>query len=329
MSAGIDSQLGVAAETTYGTFATPNRFLEFDSESLAKNPDYLTSSGIRRGQLGNPVGRDRQTTRRPGGGISLKVPNKGFGLLLNLLHGSTVTPEQQASTEAYKQVHPIGLTKPTAKSLTVQVNKPGVEDGDHPFSYVGCMISQIAFNCELAGDLSASIDLIARDELTDQALATPSYAAGITSRDFTEGYAKINGDDVTALIQSIGMTIPISMKDDRFGFGRGALRARPVVNGKILPTITLSSEFTNDDLYGLWDADEAVEFEWGFLGPEDGIDTGQRESIVFHSDAAKIKGSTPAVGGPDVLTNDVPLEVFSDGTNPLVSIETISTDTAL
>jgi hypothetical protein len=324
---GLDSSLGVAVEGAYGTYTVPNRFLEFDSETLSRAPDYLQSSGIRRGQLGNPVGRHRQTTRRPGGGINLKVPNKGFLPFLHMLNGDANAPVQQGATAAYLTTIGVGLTKPGAKSLTVQVNRPPAEDTDEVFSYLGCMVSQMNFNCELSGDLTSEITLIARDEVRTEALAVPSYASGIESRDFTEGSVKIDSVDATALIQSVGISIPIPMKDDRFGLGRGALRARPLVNGKIVPTLSLNAEFTDDDLLDFWTGDDPHLVEVEFVGPE--IAAGENEMIKFSFAAGKLIGSTPNVSGPDVLSQDVPIEVFSDGTSPLVSIEYESTDTAI
>lgn len=325
---GLDSSLGVAVETGgYGTFQIPNRFMEFDSESLSRNPDYLQSSGLRRGQLGNPVGRHRQTTRRPGGGLSLKVPNKGFLPFLHLLNGDANAPVQQGVTTAYLTTIAVGLTKPTAKSLTVQIAKEPAEGTVEVFSYLGCMISAINFACDLSGDLTCDIDLTARDEVLTEALATPSYATGIESRDFTEGDVLVDDVSATALIQSVNIGIPIPMKDDRFGLGRGALRARPIVNDKIVPTLSLGAEFTNDDLLDLWTGDEPHKLTVEFVGPI--IASTYAELIRFTFYSCKLTGSTPNVGGPDVLTQEVPIEVFSNGVDPLVTIEYMSTDTAL
>ena len=43
---GLAASLGVAAETTFGTYVAPTRFYEFNSESLAKVKNFVQGGGL-------------------------------------------------------------------------------------------------------------------------------------------------------------------------------------------------------------------------------------------------------------------------------------------
>ena len=47
MSIQQDAQLGITAETTFGTAATVDQFVEYSSESFDRKPVYAVSSSLR------------------------------------------------------------------------------------------------------------------------------------------------------------------------------------------------------------------------------------------------------------------------------------------
>ena len=322
---GIRSQLGVAKEVTYGTYVVPSDWLIFDAETLSRAQQYLTSIGLGSGALVPRSSLHRETTRGGEGSIQGKVPNQGFGLLLDQLHGNVVAPVQQGATAAYLQTHEIGETVPN-KSLSVQVGKPTISTVQ-PFTARGCVPTQVVFGCELSGELTFDYQLDIRDLVTSDALGTNNPPADWSPRDFTEGEILINDVEATALIASFNLTIPMPRKTDRYGIGSGALKAYPLVNDYVRPTVQLSAEFTDMAMYNHYVNEDEIDVKVRFTGPE--IATGEPEMIEFQFPAAKVVGSTPAVSGPDVLTSDVPIEVYADGTNPPVTILYQSRDTTL
>jgi len=74
---GLDAQIGVAAESTWGTVATPTRFLEFVSESMNMTPEWLEPSALRAGQKHKRVKRVRQSRRAVGGDIVVEHATLG------------------------------------------------------------------------------------------------------------------------------------------------------------------------------------------------------------------------------------------------------------
>jgi hypothetical protein len=165
LASGLGSQLGAAKETTWATVVTPTRFFEFNSESLNRTPAYQESVGLRANRMFQPASRVVQTTRTAGGDIALDVPTKGYGFWLDLLHGLTVTPVQQASTPAWKQAHLVGTSMPS-KSATLQVNKPDSGGNDHPFTYPGSVVTGATWSCDVGGLLTSTVTVAAQDELT-------------------------------------------------------------------------------------------------------------------------------------------------------------------
>src|SRR4051794_18533435 len=107
---GVAAQVGVAAETTVGTYVAPATFYPFTQEDLSLEKEYIRTKGLRAGLLAQSGALHVATTRSAAGTVEMDFLTKGMGKLLNLLHGSTVTPTQIASTTAYRQTHPVGLT---------------------------------------------------------------------------------------------------------------------------------------------------------------------------------------------------------------------------
>lgn len=327
MPVGLDSFVGVATEAGgYGVYTAPTSFVEFDSESLSRNPNYTTSMGLRAGRLTPPVQRHRQTTRDGGGSLSLKVPNKGFGKFLNLLHGNSVTPAQQAATTAYLQTHAIGLTRPDAKSVSILVNKPTVA-ADKRFAAVGAIVESASFSMETGAELNCELQLNARDLEIDKASVTPTYPTGIGSYLFQDVILEVDDVAVSSIVSSFNCAIPIPRKTDRWGLGTGALKALPLTNDYVRPTMSLSAEFTNATLFDKFIADQSVKVMIRFSGQL--IASTYYEQIEFTFPAVKLTGSTPQVGGPDVLTLELPGEVYDSGVAAPVTVAYMSTDVTL
>lgn len=327
MGTGLDLTFGVALEDTYGTYEAPTDFLEIDSSSLKREDNWLTSTALRR-RPGRPVARRRKTTRQGTGTIGLKVPNKGFGQILNLLHGETVAPVQQGATPAYLQQHAIGETPPNGKSLTIQENKPTVEDDDNAFTYLGCKFTQAVFACETSQELTCSLETLAAEAVTNEALAVPSYPDPISSRDFTEASILIDGDDATQIIGGFTLTIPLPLKTGRWGLGRGGVQAEPIgFNDYMTPTLALPAEFTNTEMYDFYIAGAAVPIVIEFVGPV--ISGVHRERIKFTMAECSFVDGDPEVEGPDVLDQSPSIEIYDNGSDPLVAVDYVSVDTAL
>jgi hypothetical protein len=319
IGAGLASQAGGKKETTYGTRAVPDVFWEYNSESVQLERNRLNSRALRAGRTFQSSTRVQETTRGGAGSISLDVVTKGFGFWLDLLHGNAVTPVQVGGTTAYLQTHNLGASDPT-KSATIQVGKPGEAGTVHPFDYLGCMVTSYEVSCEVDGFLEATFGLDVNDRKTDQTLATASYPSALQTFDFSDATVTVNGSGVSDTFNSFNLSGALPRATDRWRLGSGAVKLKPILNDYTAATVTLGGAFKNLTNQGLFDAGTIIPIVVLF---DSGIaaGTGNNYLIRFTMQACQIQGEDPVVGGPDILTQDLTMNVLDDGTNPPVKIE--------
>jgi len=98
---GLDAQLGLAAETTYGTYTVPSRFIEFTSESLKRQKATIQGGGLRAGGQYERSSRRAITTRHGKGALAFDFTTTGMGLLLKAATGnSTITAGSSTTASA-------------------------------------------------------------------------------------------------------------------------------------------------------------------------------------------------------------------------------------
>jgi hypothetical protein len=330
-ASGLGSQWGLAKETTYGTAVTVAKFYEFDSESLALDQNFNDSIGLRAGRMFQPSGRMQLTTRGAGGSVGMQVPNKLFGTILDLMHGATITPTQQAASAAYLQTHNIGTSQPN-KSATLQVNRPDISATDHAFTYPGSVLTSVTFTGSADGVLTCSLTWDCRDETTPSttpagaALATASYATGVTSwiGSATGITVNVNSVDVSQFVSSWSLTWTQPYQADAWRMGQGSLKRKPIPNG--LPTVTgtIEADWDAETRYLLYRAGSIIDVYADFQGPI--IASTYHEQIKFDCTAAQIRGGGAAVGGPDVLSQTIEYTAGDNGSSVPLIVQYMSTD---
>jgi hypothetical protein len=167
MSSGLFSQLGIKKETTYGTRVVPDHFVRVRVARASRS----TSGSSRRQQLGSSStfargSRRVATTRSRHRHRSRWSPVEGLRAWLDLLHGNTVTPVQQAATIAYLQTHNIGLTAPSSprRSRSAGLTPSGTV---RPFDYLGCVVTSAQFSWDV-DDALMVVDRVRRPGREDR-----------------------------------------------------------------------------------------------------------------------------------------------------------------
>ncbi|MEV5444046.1 phage tail tube protein [Streptomyces sp. NPDC052644] len=326
IGSGLGAQLGIAAESTYGTFAAPTRFLEFTSESLVLSKTTAQSSGIAAGRLLALSSRRVVTQRQVSGSVDLEVTNKGMGLLLQALMGTTVTPVQQATTTAYLQTHTLADT--AGKSLTIQKGVPLTTGVVTDKSLVGCKVTSAEFSCEVGGMLTASFEFDGRDCDETQTLATASYA-NMSPYHFGQMALKTGSFGAeTALdgVRKVSVKIERPQATDRFYANQSALKAEPISNDLVKITGSLEMDYVATTVDDLHTSDGATSLVWEFVGPT--IEGAHSETFRVTLPAIRIDDAPPQVEGFDVIRPTFNFTALYDGTNQ-VAITYMSTDTSL
>lgn len=323
---GLGGQFMVAKETTWGTPVTPNKSFEIRSEGIKLNKNFLRSQQLRAGRMFQSSSRRIATTRGAAGPVVLEVPNQGFGVILDQLHGNVVTPVQQGATAAYLQTHDIGTTDPSSKSLTVQAGRPSTDGTVRPFTYPGSKVMGATFRCAIDEFLVCELNLDAKDEDTATSLATFAPPSNLASFTFVEGAITVDGSPA-GIVTSLEIPITYAYKADRYSLG-SATRSQHIVNG--YPTIEpkISVEWKDLTLYNKWVTGNGIAAVVAdFVGPI--IASTFAEEIKFNMPACGLLGDTPTLDGPDILTQDIPLEVLDNGTNAPLTITYMSRDLTL
>ncbi|MFF3643377.1 phage tail tube protein [Streptomyces sp. NPDC002564] len=326
IGSGLGAQMGISAESTYGTFVAPTKFIEFTKESLVLKKTTAQSAGIAAGRL-LPLSSRRVLTRREvSGSIDLEVTNKSMGLLLQALMGTSVTPVQQVATAAYLQTHILADT--AGKSLTIQKGVPLTTGTVTDKSFLGCKVTSGEFSCEVGGMLTGSFEFDGKDCDEGQTLAAASYA---NMSPFHFGQMAVKAGTYaseTALdgIRKVSCKIERPQEVERFYAGQSGLKKEPISNDQVKITGNLESDYVATTLDDLHTSDAATSLVWEFVGPL--IASTYYETFRIVLPAIRLDEGPPVVDGFGVVKPTFNFVGLYDGTNP-VKIEYMSTDTAL
>jgi hypothetical protein len=326
IGSGLGAQLGISAETTYGTFVAPAKFIEFTKEGLVLKKTTAQSAGIAAGRL-LPLSSRRVVTQTEGSGtIDLEVTNKAMGLLLQALMGTTVTPVQQGATAAYLQTHTLADT--AGKSLTIQKGVPLTSGTVTDKTFLGCKVTSAEFSCEVGQMLTASYEFDAKACDETQTLATASYPS-MSPFHFGEMALKTGTFGTEAArdgIRKVSCKIERPQAVDRFYAGQSGTKKEPISNDQVKITGSLEMDYVDTVLDDLHTSDAATSLVWEFVGPL--IASTYFETFRITLPAVKFDDAPPVVDGFGVVKPTLTFTGLYDGTNQ-PKIEYISTDITL
>lgn len=326
IGSGLGAQIGIAAESTYGTFVAPTRFVEFTKESLVLKKTTAQSSGIAAGRLMALSSRRVVTQREVQGSLELEVVNKGMGLLLQALMGTTVTPVQQGATAAYLQTHTLADT--AGKSLTIQKGVPLTTGTVTDKSFLGCKVTAAEFSCEVAGMLMSTWEFDGKDCDEGQTLAAASYS-NMSPFHFGQLAVKTGSFGAeTALngVRKVSVKVERPQATDRFYANSSALKAEPISNDLVKITGSMEMDYVATTIDDLHTSDGATSLVLEWVGPL--IASTFYETFRIKLPAIKFDDAPPTVDGYQVVRPTFNFTALFDGTNQ-VAIEYMSTDTTV
>ncbi|MGW0795191.1 phage tail tube protein [Streptomyces sp. NPDC002692] len=326
IGSGLGAQLGIAAESSYGTYVAPTKFVEFTKEGVVLKKTTAQSAGIAAGRLLALDKRRVLTRREAQGSIDFEVTNKQMGLILQCLMGTTVTPVQQATTAAYLQTHT--LASVAGKSLTIQKGVPLTTGVVTDKTFLGCKITSAEFSCEVGGMLMGSIDVDSKDCDETQTLAAASYPS-MSPFHFAQMSVKTGTYGAeTALdgIRKMSCKIERPMDTERFYAGQAGVKKEPIENDQVKISGSIESDYVATTLDDLHTADGSTSLVWEFVGPL--IASTFFETFRITLPAIRLDEGPPVVDGFGVVKPSFNYTGLFDGTNQ-PKIEYMSTDITL
>jgi len=326
IGSGLGAQMGIAAESAYGTFTASSKFIEFTKESLVLKKTTAQSAGIAAGRL-LPLSARRVLTRKEvSGSFEMEISNKGMGLILQTLMGTTVTPVQQAATTAYLQTHT--LASVAGKSLTIQKGVPLTTGTVTDKTFLGCKITSGEFACGVGEMLTGTFEIDGKDCDEGQTLAVASYS-NMSPFHFGQMALKTGAFGTeTALdgIRKVSCKIERPQDVERFYANQSALKKEPIENDQVKITGTLESDYVATTLDDLHTSDGATSLVWEFIGPL--IASTYFETFRIILPAIRLDEGPPVVDGFGVVKPSFNFTGLYDGTNQ-PKIEYMSTDVTL
>ena len=323
---GFLGQLGVKAETTYGTGVTVDRFFEFDSESLAVEVGRVESSAIRAGS--RAMRSDRRVPYMMGaaGSFELPVLSKGFGFWLAQCLG-TVTTGSPAETVVYTHTGTVGSL--TGKMFTAQVGVPQAGGGTiTPKTATGGKVKSFELSCAHGEPLKFSADCDFQNLEHSTALATASYPASTELLTFIGGSVTVGGTSVD--VRSFNVKVDNGLAIDRRFIRASALKKEPVEAGHRKIDVELGLDFDSTTHQDRVLAATAAGAQAQVILTCQGLSTigsTLKPSVTITIPVVMFDGDTPTVGGPDLVSESIKGMGLSDGTNSPITIAYRSLDT--
>lgn len=321
----FDNQIGYAAETVYGTRVAPSRFLDFTEEGLERQQEWRESAGMRAGTILRRSESQSAVEKGAGGSVSHEIGFAAFGLLFKHMLRDTPTitqPNAGTAPTVYEQAFTLGEED---LSLTCQVGKQGAAGTVHPFDYLGCVVNEWTISQELDAYAMLELGLDAKQEKTDQALASASYAS--ERRLFHDGHLAVTVNGAAFKPRSVSLSGSNGLKTDRYFLRQSTLKDQPKPETFAGLSGTLSGEFEDLTAYNLFTAGTLVPIVFDWVGPI--IASTYAFGLKFTLNGCRIDGSTPTTSSPGILDQDVPFSVFNDGTNPPLALVYRTTDSAI
>lgn len=325
MTTQLDTQIGFKKETTFGEFITPDKFAEFLTEDLDRQPSYAQSASQRPGAIVDRADRRVLVKDEYGGSFTVEGTVKGLGALFEAAFGSGSSNAVPAASGAYQQLF-TPVTTDYLPSYTIQKGIPTLGGGAaQPHAFLGCVCSGFELNATNAAVPTLKFNFLGKDLDTATALATASYPAANELLSFTGGSIKIGGTVVvpttTALasggtdaanVREVNFTWDNGLDSNGFNLGGGGKRSRKPALGKRTGSGTLTVEYTANTLRDAYLAQTSLALVLEFEYPV-ALDTGVYPTLQLVLPVIQLEGDLPKANGTDVITQSIGFTLLDGG----------------
>lgn len=317
---GLDGQFGMVAESTYGTYVAPTRFLEIADESLDLVQENIESAGIRASTRVLRSDRYARNAKGAAGSTSFEVHSKGFGLLLKHSLGQNTISTPGGGTNT--RDHTCVLADPHGLMCTVQIGRPDVSGTVQPFSYLGGKVTGFEFSNDVDGALMLSTDWDFQSVTTAQSLATASFAASTELLYYSGGTVTVGGSSVN--VKDISIKVDTGLDTERYFIRNSTSKLEPEIAKLAEIEGEMTVEFTDLTQYArVTGSTAAVVALW----EGSTIETTFKYGVQITLQACRFDEGTVNLKGPEILEQKLKFKALYDGTNPPISVRYRTTDT--
>lgn len=330
VGSGVGSSLGVAEETTRGTYVAPTNFYKINSSGLKKDKNIVQGAGLAAGQLVPSAAQRAFTHEGASGPINVDVATTKFGKLLRHIFGSTTAPVQQMASTAYLQTHT--LLDTLGKYLTAQEGVALRSGSISPQTFKGMKVMSAEFSCKMGELLTVTLEFDGQKYSEVETLATPSYTVQIPFhfRDLDVKVGVTSGTEAhVSGVKGVSVKIERGLDTEGIYAGSLGLKDEQVTNDWVKVTGSIDSDFLDKTTFSdRFHAETGcyLIFEW--VKPV-AIASTYFPTIRFKMGQAFFDGDTVGLDGPDVNKQTYPFTVLDDGAINVCTAEYMSTDVTI
>jgi len=322
---GLAAQLGIAAETTFGTRVAPDHFYELVSESLKINKTRVPAKGIRASKLVQRTQRFRTVRTDVSGDVVLEVGSNNFGLLFKHCLGSAA---QTADGTGFKRTYTLGDT--FGLSLTAQVGTPDTGGTVRVFEYNGCKVTDWELSTAIDQVLSLRLSLDGVQETTNQTLATATWPSNTFNEVYYVDEVALTVGGASVKCKDLSLMGKNALKTDRFFLGQQT-KLEQIRNAYVDLTGKITPEFNDLTLYNLFVNDTVAQASAQIIVTATGqknYDTAKPNKIIITLPSVRFDGESPNVNGPDVIELPMSFTVLDDDSNQPITVDYYTADSA-
>lgn len=307
----IHASLGVATESTVGTFVAPTRHIPIISESLSREIERIDSDAIRAGRYTRHSDDWSVGKSMVSGTIETELYDRSIGTFLRHVGFSGgSTSGSGPYTTAMTPGSSAGL------SMSVQVGRPDVSGTTRVFSYQGMKTAGVTVSCAAGERAMLSVDMIGLTETTSESLTSVSYAASLVPFTWDQATISLQGASNTT-VSEIEIAITQPLDEDRLYLGSSTLKD-PLPIGLLDIGISGTAEFESLTFYNNYTAGTVASYSIAF---SDGT-----YSLTF-AGSARMDAGTPTVGDRGIIRVPFELTPVASSDASAMTITVVSADT--
>lgn len=314
---GLSAQLGLATETSYGTYVAPNRFLPFEAsgESIAEQVEHVIADILGGQTPWRQASHVRAWSKGAQGDIPFVALTRGFGIVLKHALGQVTTsqPDPTNKPNEYRHVFSPDTSGKRGLSATVQIGRPRRDDAVVvPYTYLGGKITAFELSCAQGEPVKFNTTWDFKRVDMSKTLASPTWPSGVPLT-FADASVTVNGNT----FKVTEFTVSFDWSLDVESFVLGGDKAEPVFSDR--PTIegSFSTWYMSgiDPLLDAWRAGNEVG-PIVFTAQYGEIDAGKSNpyKLIVEIPTAKLTGQPPQVGGPGPIEMSIEFVALATGT---------------
>lgn len=310
LKSGMNSSVGLAEETTYGTYEAPTRWLPHVEFPIEHEIERMESEGIIAGR------RVLDSAQWEAGNISVSTSigfelyDRSIGLLFKHMFGDVATTGAGPFTHTFTPGDLTGL------GLTIQGGAPDTTDGTvHPYSLLGSKITDWELACSAGEVATLGTDIVSQSVTTAETLVAPAYAAGIgIGLTFVGGSVTIDGSPYRTMEATLSAANGLNV--DRRFIGDQNI-AEPLESELREYSGELNSEFFDLTAYNRFVNGTEVPLVLAFA-------RGTATATITMN--VRFDGEAPQVEGRDVIMETLPFKAVGASDADAITAELVNDD---